>query len=118
MLAQPYGYPKVMSSYAIRDGDHGPPRDEAGTPTTPPPGSDGCGEGWVCEHRWPAFRGMVTFRNATDGEAVVDWWDNENDQISFGRGERGFVVINREEQYSVTRDSAPSKPGTSGPVKK
>ena len=62
MLAWPYGYPKVMSSYEFED------RDE-GSPATDPvmAGADGCNDGWVCEHRWPAIAAMVEFRNATDG---------------------------------------------------
>lgn len=102
MLAWPYGDPKVMSSYAIRDGDHGPPRDAAGRTTRPPPGDD-CGEGWICEHRWPAIRAMVRFRNVTDGAPVQRWWSNGNDQIAFARGDRGYVVINREELPTVSR---------------
>ena len=27
---------------------------------------------------------------------MTDWWTNGNNQISFGRGDRGFVAINRE----------------------
>ena len=40
---------------------------------------------------------MVAFRNETSGNFyVTDWWDNGNNQIAFGRGDKGFVVINRE----------------------
>jgi alpha-amylase len=40
---------------------------------------------------------MVGFRNATVSNwLVTDWWDNGNDQIAFGRGNLGFVVINQE----------------------
>ncbi len=102
MLAWPYGDPKVMSSYAIRDGDHGPPRDAQGQTTAAPPGDD-CGDGWICEHRWPAIRAMVRFRNTTDGMPVQRWWSNGNDQIAFARGDRGYVVINREEDPTITR---------------
>jgi alpha-amylase len=41
---------------------------------------------------------MVAFRNYTNAAWRVDnWWDNGNNQIAFGRGDRGFVVINRED---------------------
>lgn len=41
---------------------------------------------------------MVAFRNAVfPAPQVIDWWDNGNNQIAFGRGDRGFVVINRED---------------------
>lgn len=39
---------------------------------------------------------MVGFRNATRGQAVTDWWDNGNNAIAFGRGDRGFVALNHE----------------------
>lgn len=91
MLAWPYGRPKVMSSYQIDDGDHGPPPDAA------------CEGAWICEHRWPSTVAMVGFRNATDGEPMERWWSNGNDQIAFARGDRGFFVLNREEDPTLER---------------
>ncbi|MFL1456069.1 carbohydrate-binding module family 20 domain-containing protein [Marinobacter sp. GN3S48] len=91
MLAWPYGYPKVMSSYSFSDGDQGPPAQ-----TVYQDGSAQCGDAWVCEHRWDAIAGMVEFRNVTDGTGVSGWWDNGNNQIAFNRGTKGFVAINRE----------------------
>lgn len=91
MLAWPYGYPKVMSSYAFSDSEQGPP-----TGTVYQDGSAQCGSAWVCEHRWESIANMVGFRADTDGEGVNNWWDNGNNQIAFSRGNRGFVAINRE----------------------
>jgi alpha-amylase len=85
MLAHPYGYPSVMSSYEFSNSDQGPPA----------PG--GCGApGWVCEHRWTTIAGMVGFRNVTSGQPLTSWWDNGNNRIAFGRGNKGFIVINKE----------------------
>lgn len=56
-----------------------------------------CTNGWVCEHRWPAIRRMVHFRNVVGDAPLKSWWDNQNNQIAFCRGDRGFIVINREE---------------------
>lgn len=111
MLAWPYGYPSIMSSYAFDSStsvgtDAGPPSDaEGNTNSVYPAGSTTpyCfdqtpGKGWVCEHRWRPIGNMVAFRNYTNEAWHVDnWWDDGNDQIAFGRGNRGFVVINREE---------------------
>jgi alpha-amylase len=84
MLAWPYGYPQVMSSYRFDDSDQGPP-----------PGDGGCEQtGRVCEHRWHAIASMVEFRRSTAGEPVVHWWDDGGDRIAFGRGDKGFVAIN------------------------
>ncbi len=87
MLAWPYGYPKVMSSYQFENGDQGPPESS--------PVTDGkCTESWVCEHRRPARVGMVGFRKATRGAAVTNWQAFGDEVISFGRGDKGHVVIN------------------------
>lgn len=110
MLAWPYGYPVVMSSYAFNtssafDTSYGPPFD-ASTGATRGPWDGAASQpacfnqsigGWVCEHRFRPIGNMVGFRNATVSNwFVTDWWDNGNDQIAFGRGNQGFVVINQE----------------------
>ncbi|QTH72163.1 alpha-amylase [Pseudoalteromonas xiamenensis] len=94
MLAYPYGYPKVMSSF---DYHHDT---DAGGPTYPV--HDGAnlncfGDGWQCEHRHQKISGAVDFRNNTnDVWQISNWWDNGNNQIAFSRGASGFVAINRE----------------------
>ena len=92
MLAYPYGYPLVMSSYQFVDGDQGPPD------SSPHDDTGGCGNEWVCEHRRPAITNMVAFRKATDGADVVNWHISDNKVVSFGRGDVGHVVINVSEQ--------------------
>jgi alpha-amylase len=91
MMAWPYGYPRLMSSYEFADSDQGPP-------SSPVHGSSlNCfGSAWKCEHRWRELGNMVGFRNAVDGTTTANWWDNGNDQIAFSRGNKGYVVINRE----------------------
>ncbi len=112
LLGHPYGYSQVMSSY-YWDGTHdsyGPPSTTGGAgsgPDTLPVYGDGqeagdtpehCADGtnWVCEHRRTAIANMVRFREVTAGEPLTDWWDNGANQIAFGRGDKGFVAINRE----------------------
>jgi alpha-amylase len=104
MLAQPYGYPSIMSSYAFdratqAGDDAGPPSDGGGATS-----DVRCaarietaiiGE-WVCEHRDPAVIRMVGFRRAVAGTDVRHWWSNGANAIAFSRGDRGFVAINRE----------------------
>lgn len=96
-LAWPYGQPRIMSSYAYANNDQGPPSDSAGRTR-----NSVCFDGnWVCEHRWQAIANMVGFRNATQGQPVTRWWSNGANLIAFGRGDRGYVVMNRE---STTMD--------------
>ncbi|WP_331346332.1 carbohydrate-binding module family 20 domain-containing protein [Cellvibrio sp. UBA7661] len=87
MLAFPYGYTQVMSSYDWTDHDQGPPSTAASA----------CNNGWLCEHRNREIANMVGFRNATkDAFYVSNWWDNGANAIAFGRGSSGFVVVNGE----------------------
>ncbi|MED5526899.1 MAG: carbohydrate-binding module family 20 domain-containing protein [Pseudomonadota bacterium] len=92
MLAYPYGYPKVMSSFYFTDTDAGP----GGASVWQNGQPSGCYSTFACEHRWRPIANMVGFRNATDGGALSNWWDNGNNQVAFGRSGKGFVVINRE----------------------
>ncbi|HXK17211.1 MAG TPA: alpha-amylase family protein [Polyangiaceae bacterium] len=112
MLAWPYGYPSVMSSYGFNRGtaagrDIGPPSDGGGT--TRPVYAAGANEpscvagpytpttqGYICEHRARYVAGMVGFRKATAGALVGNVWDNGANQLAFSRGDRGFVAINHE----------------------
>jgi alpha-amylase len=96
MLAQPYGYPSVMSSYAFDR------TTQAGRDAGPPAIGPGCASSlesvvageWVCEHRDPAIANMIVFRRAVAGTEQMNWWDNGASAIAFSRGDQGFVAIN------------------------
>jgi len=106
MLAWPYGYPKVMSSYRFSDSDQGPPQ-------TPPVGDQGsCGHDWVCEHRNPVITAMVGFRNATHGQPMTDWIQMSPAAVAFSRGDRGFVAINAGTSTVNARVSVGLAPGS------
>lgn len=89
MLAWPHGRPQLMSSY------------EFSTQKQPSPQHrvypNGCGKEWVCEHSHKAILHMVGFRNAVGAAPVTLWWDNGANLIAFGRGDKGFIVINNED---------------------
>lgn len=91
-LAYPYGTPQLISGFAFDDPDAGPPAEADGT--TRPASCDD--PAWTCEHRRPIIAGMAGFHGAVQGTELVDWWDNGGGQIAFGRGDKGFVVVNRE----------------------
>lgn len=99
-LAHPYGTVRVMSSYEFPDGvkDQGPPQDDQSNILSPTINDDGsCGNGWVCEHRWPTTAKMVSLRNAAGNASISMWYDNAKNQIAFSRGNRTFIAFNRDE---------------------
>ncbi|MFI0192506.1 carbohydrate-binding module family 20 domain-containing protein [Streptomyces sp. NPDC017082] len=88
MLAWPYGSPDVHSGYEFSDTSAGGPNSGQ---------VNACySDGWKCQHAWREIAGMVKFRNTAAGSAVTDWWDNGNNQIAFGRGDKAYVAINHE----------------------
>src|SRR5215208_242562 len=102
MLAQPYGYPSVLSSFAFNcpsGNSMGPPSDAQGwtLPVSCASSLETATIGqWVCEHRDPSIRNMVRFRKVVAGTEVANWWDNGANAIAFSRGDKGFVAINNE----------------------
>ena len=102
MLAQPYGYPSVLSSFAFfrpQENSMGPPSDASGNTfdlicaSSLETAHDG---EWVCEHRDPYILNMVAFRKFVAGTDQNHWWDDGNSAIAFSRGNLGFVAINHE----------------------
>ncbi|KAM8930432.1 pancreatic alpha-amylase-like [Pelodytes ibericus] len=106
MLAHPYGLTRVMSSYrwnrnVVNGKDMndwiGPPNHSNGSTKSIAINTDStCGDNWVCEHRWRQIKNMVIFRNVVNGEPITNWWDNGENQIAFGRGNKGFIVFNND----------------------
>ena len=118
MLAQPYGYPSILSSYAFDcpgGNAMGPPSDANGNTDDVTCAASfetaTVGE-WVCEHRDPVIAAMVGFRHAVAGTDVRDWWDNGANAIAFSRGDRGFVAINLERATVAVDAASPLAPGT------
>lgn len=115
-LAQPYGYPKVMSSYyfyANEDRSVSRPNVPSNSPTggceAPYGPNRGGTEGWVCEHRWAGIANMVAFRKATANQPQTHWWDNGGNQIAFGRNGHGFIAINHE-SFALNQQLATGMP--------
>jgi alpha-amylase len=114
MLAFPYGYPMVMSSYEFSHPDQGPPSDAHGqTRSIYRQGQLTCFREWKCEHRRQAIANMVGFRNYTASIfELTDWWNSDRNQIAFGRGYKGFVVLNRDAEPLTQRFKTSLPPGT------
>nr|XP_053637375.1 pancreatic alpha-amylase-like isoform X1 [Cherax quadricarinatus]XP_053637376.1 pancreatic alpha-amylase-like isoform X1 [Cherax quadricarinatus] len=106
MLAYPYGFTRVMSSYyweqnLVNGKDKndwvGPPHNDNSNIISPSINADdSCGNDWICEHRWRQIYNMVHFRNVAHGTDMNDWWDNGSNQIAFCRGNKGFIAINND----------------------
>jgi alpha-amylase len=118
MLAQPYGYPSILSSYAFdcpAGNSLGPPSDADGWTTAVTCASSletaTIGQ-WVCEHRDPTIRNMVGFRRVVAGTDVNHWWDDGANAIAFSRGDKGFVAINRESAAVAATVTTGMPPGT------
>ncbi|TBU45601.1 glycoside hydrolase [Dichomitus squalens] len=98
-LAHPYGTPTILSSYdGFTNTDAGAPNGGTGTCS-----GTGGENGWLCQHRWVAFTGMVGFRNNVGDAEVTNWVSPQSEQIAFGRGALGFVAINNaDSDWSAT----------------
>lgn len=94
MLAHPYGYPKIMSSFYFDGHDQGPP----GSPVHGG-GKVACfdGQPWVCEHRWVAIANMVLWRRSAGTAGVENFQAPSSNTIAFCRGGAACVALNRGE---------------------
>ncbi len=119
MLAQPYGYPSLLSSYVFvcpAGNSMGPPSDAAGntvsvTCAASLEAAATIGQ-WICEHRDPYIRNMVSFRRVVAGTDLNRWWDNGANALAFSRGDKGFVAINNERVAVTTAVLTSVPPGT------
>jgi alpha-amylase len=99
-LASTYGKPMMYSSYAFSDTDAGPiagpdgyqPLAQCVSNANPDYGVYQDGD-WICQHRWPAMKGMIAFHKAVGKSEFTDIWQ-EGDAYGFGRGKLGFIVFN------------------------
>ena len=101
MLAQPYGFKRVMSSYDFESRDQGPPKLPPNSVT-----QGLCENGWICEHRWSSIMNMVKFANAVSG-TYLENWQNYGDSLGFSRGSKGFFAmgeLNNVEFYTGLPD--------------
>ncbi|KAJ6497132.1 alpha-amylase [Mycena vitilis] len=92
LLGFNYGTPTVFSGYNFSSTDAGAPQNAAGLTNVVTCSSNG----WRCEHRWPAIANMNAFRNAVGGAAVTNIFKGTTQQIAFGRGAIGFLILNND----------------------
>ena len=93
LLANDYGFTRVMSSYYFNGDADGPPHNADYSAKDVTIKADGsCDNGWVCEHRWKPIGNMVAFRNAVVG-TTKQHWHQQGDQVAFARGNKGFFAM-------------------------
>ncbi|KAJ6488629.1 alpha-amylase [Mycena vitilis] len=92
MLGFNYGTPTMYSGYNFSTFDAGAPQNAAGV-TNPVSCSS---NGWRCEHRSPALVNMIGFHNAAGSSALTNVQKGSSQQIAFGRGNTGFLIINND----------------------
>ncbi|KAJ7891234.1 alpha-amylase, partial [Mycena olivaceomarginata] len=85
-----YGTPTVFSGYDYSSSDQGAPQDARGLTNAVTCNSNG----WRCEHRWIGIANMVAFHNAVGGAALTNIVAGTSQQVAFGRGAAGFLIIN------------------------
>lgn len=95
MLAYPYGTPNVFSGYEFTKRDEGAP---GATQTSIPDVSCAKDSKWQCAQRLTSIRGMIGFYNAVRGTKVTNWQDDDDNNVAFSRGNKGFLAINNTEK--------------------
>ncbi|KAF7297683.1 Alpha-amylase [Mycena kentingensis (nom. inval.)] len=88
-----YGAPTVFSGYDFAGNfDAGAPQSDTGLTNAVVCDEDG----WRCEHRWTAIANMNLFHNAVGDEGISDVTVGTEQQVGFGRGAKGYLVINND----------------------
>ena len=95
MLAYPYGTPNVFSGYEFTKRDEGAP---GAMQTSIPDVSCAKDSKWQCTQRLTSIRGMIGFYNAVRGTKVTNWQDDDDNNVAFSRGNKGFLAINNTEK--------------------
>ncbi len=95
MLAYPYGTPNIYSGYKFTQRDESAP---GATDTSVPDVTCGKDSQWQCTQRLTYIRGMVGFYNAVKGTKVTQWQDDNDNNVAFSRGDKGFLAINNTDK--------------------
>lgn len=103
MLAEPYGNPKLYSSYAFEDFDYVPldsndlVKDVTCEST---PQLDYQVGQWICQHRWDSTVSMIQFSKDVDREPMLNR-KKDRRVYGFSRGDKGYFLVNLlDQQYT------------------
>lgn len=98
MLAEDYGTPMLLSSYAFIDYDAGPLEtnekvDPIDCSATQAPKDAYEDREWICQHRWKSTAEMIRFRDKVAGAAVTNIYQNDT-IYGFAREGKGYFITN------------------------
>ncbi|KAJ7885418.1 alpha-amylase, partial [Mycena leptocephala] len=108
MLGFNYGTPTVFSGYDFSSYDAGAPQNSAGYTNAVTCSSNG----WRCEHRYPGIANMNAFHNAVGGAPLTNILAGTSQQVAFGRGAIGFLIINNDASAWTNTWTTSLPPGT------
>jgi|GEM_PF-154197 len=91
MLSYPYGSPSVYTGYNFSNNDAGAPQDAAGNVLDAVCSKDA----FTCDFKNPEIKNMVGFHNLVTGTDINNWQNVTNNVIGYGRGNLGFVALNK-----------------------
>ena len=112
MLAEEYGKPMLLSSYAFIEYDAGPA--EVDSKVSPIDCSQVTGpketyedREWICQHRWASTIRMVQFRDKVQGAATSNIYQNET-VYGFAREGKGYFITNvsLDQSFDVEVDTS------------
>lgn len=99
LFSYPYGSPSAYTGYTFTDRDAGAPQDTNGNIED----VDCSDNQYTCIHRQPEIANMVGFYNDARSTELNNWQNAQNGSVvGYGRGDKGFVVLNNSDA-SVTQ---------------
>lgn len=98
MLAEDYGQPMLLSSFAYSGFDDAPPSENglisnASCPSEIGPLQEYEPGSWICQHRWPQTVAMIKFRETTSGSRTQELVSQQN-VIAIERVGKGVFAVN------------------------
>lgn len=96
MLALPYGFPKVLSSFDFQAYGAEVPKTRAHSNGSRGPLNCGSGQPWVCEHRWSSIANMFAWRRSAGDNVITKYSVPGGRHVHFCRGAGACIAVNSE----------------------
>ncbi|MFM1784755.1 MAG: hypothetical protein RLZZ579_1032 [Actinomycetota bacterium] len=114
MLADNYGEPMLLSSYAFDSYDAAPLYSDGKIPDVVCVDGEGpqpsySANQWICQHRWPSTLAMIKFRDYV-GDAPLIELRNSDGIVAFERESKGLFIASLAEQTQQNFEFSTSLP--------